>query len=123
LKMTKNMAYRAMEEEGAVEVRNAVGFRRTLEGFNRKPTSWLNTWIQSTAQYGIKTAMRYLREARLLPFVVGQIHDEILFEFPDDFVEEGVSRAKACMIAGMRDVLGQNVPVHVDESAVGKVWL
>jgi DNA polymerase I-like protein with 3'-5' exonuclease and polymerase domains len=123
LRRTRNMAYDAMKQEGPIEVTNGVGFRRVLEGFNRKPTSWLNTWIQSTAQYGMKSSFRYLREACLLPFIVGQVYDELLFEFPDDFVEEGVARAKACMIQGMRDVLGQTIPVHVDDTAVGKVWL
>jgi DNA polymerase-1 len=123
LKKTKNWAYRAMEvPDKAVVQTNAVGFRRYLEGYKRKPTSWLNTWIQSTAQYGIKTAMHYLQEARLLPFVCGQIHDEILFEFPDNRAEAYAERARACMVRGMQDVLGPLAPITVDVN-IGKVWL
>jgi hypothetical protein len=122
LKYTKNLAYRAMDsKEPRLEVTNAVGFRRYLEGYNRKPTSWLNTWIQSTAQSGMKSAMRYLNEALLTPFIIGQIYDEILFEFPDEFAEEGAERARLCMIQGMRDVLGQAIPVHVDKN-IAKFW-
>jgi DNA polymerase-1 len=110
------------KSDAAVIQTNAVGLRRVLEGYNRKPTSWLNTWIQSTAQAGIKTAMMYLSEARLLPFVCGQIYDEILFEFPDEQAPELAERAKTCMLRGMQDVLGPHAPIHVDVN-IGKVWL
>lgn len=123
LRVTKNMAYRAMDEEGPVEVRNLIGFRRWLEGNNRKPTSWLNTIIQSSAGYGLKASFRYLREAGLLPFLVAQIHDELIFEFPEEDADILVPHARACMIQGMRDVLGARVPVMVDDTAVAKVWL
>jgi DNA polymerase I-like protein with 3'-5' exonuclease and polymerase domains len=123
LRKTKNWAYRAMEStDTAVVQTNAVGFRRYLEGYNRKPTSWLNTWIQSTAQAGMKTAMMYLSEARLLPFVCGQIYDEVLFEFPNEQAPELAERAKTCMLRGMQDVLGPHAPIHVDVN-IGKVWL
>lgn len=123
LRVTKNMAYRAMEEPGPVEVRNMIGFRRILEGFNRKPTSWLNTIIQSSAGYGLKASFRYLMEAGLLVFLVAQVHDEVIFEFPEEDAVELTAIAKACLIKGMRDVIGKNAPVIVDDSALGKVWL
>lgn len=123
LKRTKNMAYRAMEEESErLTVTNKVGFRRFLEGFNRKPTSWLNTWIQSTAAYGMKQSFKYILEAALTPFVLGQVYDEILFEFPEEHAEEFALRAKLCMIQGMRDVLGPQVPVTV-EIDIGRTWM
>jgi DNA polymerase I len=123
LRITKDLAYRAMEvESDRITVTNRVGFRRYLEGFNRKPTSWLNTWIQSTAQAGMKSSFRYLNEAKLTPFILGQIYDEILFEFPEECAEDFAARAKACMIRGMKDVLGENIPVVVDVN-IGKTWL
>lgn len=128
LKAQRNKAYQAMDSrEQVIEIRNGVGFRRYLEKLNRKPTSWLNTWIQSTAGYGLKSSFRYLRIAGLLPFLVAQIHDELIFEFPGDPDSEEVlylvSAAKECLIAGMRDVLGANAPVIVDDTAVGRTWL
>jgi DNA polymerase-1 len=122
LKRTKNLAYRAMEsKDPRVTVVNQVGFRRFLEGFNRKPTSWLNTWIQSTAAYGMKHSFMHLREAMLTPFILGQVYDEILFEFPEEDAEEFAAVAKDCMIRGMRDVIGQNVPVTVSVD-IGRTW-
>jgi DNA polymerase I-like protein with 3'-5' exonuclease and polymerase domains len=123
LRLTKNLAYRAMETPGPVEVRNMVGFRRWLEGYSRKPTSWLNTIIQSSAGYGLKSAFRYLMEAGLLPFLIAQVHDELIFEFPEEDAPDLQQQAKACMIQGMRDVIGKYAPVIVDDTALGKVWL
>jgi DNA polymerase I len=123
LRVTKDLAYRAMEvESDRITVTNRVGLRRYLEGFNRKPTSWLNTWIQSTAQAGMKSSFRYLNEAKLTSFILGQIYDEILFEFPEECAEDFAARAKACMIRGMKDVLGENIPVIVDVN-IGRTWL
>jgi DNA polymerase-1 len=57
LRITRSQAYDAMKRpERRLELTNAIGFRRYLEGFNRKPTTWLNTWIQSTAGYGLKSS-------------------------------------------------------------------
>ena len=122
LKKTKNWAYRAMEQTGRVEVRNAVGFRRYLDGHDRKPTSWLNTWIQSSAGYGLKSSFGYLREASLLPFLCLQVHDELVFEFPEEDADALMEEAKACLIRGMKDVLGARAPVVV-EAKVATVWL
>jgi len=123
LRRTKNLAYRAMDAEGdRLTVENKVGFRRFLEGFNRKPTSWLNTWIQSTAAYGMKQSFMYINEAGLTPFVLGQVYDEILFEFPEENAEDFARKAKLCMIQGMKDVLGADVPVMV-EVDIGRTWM
>ena len=120
---TKNWAYDLIKSpEKRLEIVNAVGFRRYLEGHNRKPTSCLNTWIQSTAGYGIKSGFKHLREAGLLPFLCMQVHDELIFEFPEEDAEELAANAKACMIAGMREVLGAKMPVKVD-CAIGSIWL
>lgn len=122
LKKTKNWAYRAMEATGRIEVRNAVGFRRYLDGWDRKPTSWLNTWIQSSAGYGLKSSFGYLRECGLLPFLCLQVHDELVFEFPEDSSESLMEKAKACLIRGMKDVLGSSAPVVVEEK-IASVWM
>lgn len=123
LKKTKNLAYRAMEANAdRITVENKIGFRRFLEGFNRKPTSWLNTWIQSTAAYGMKNSFRLINEAGLTPFVLGQIYDEILFEFPEECAEEFARKARHCMVRGMREILGPEVPVVVAID-IGRTWM
>lgn len=136
LRYTKNKAYREMDSHlPAIEIRNAVNFRRTLERLNRKPTSYLNSWIQSSAGHGLKSSIPYLMGAGLLPFLCLQVHDELVFEFPGDparddndelidkDLEALVYTARDCMIQGMRDVLGQDLHVNVDTKAVGSVWL
>jgi DNA polymerase I-like protein with 3'-5' exonuclease and polymerase domains len=121
LKRTKGWAYDQLRsDDDRIEVNNAVGFRRYLEGLNRKPTSLLNTWIQSTAAYGMKSSFQYLNEAGLTPFVLGQVYDEILFEFPKEDADDFAQEAKRCMIRGMQDVIGQ-VPVSVSIDK-GRSW-
>jgi DNA polymerase I-like protein with 3'-5' exonuclease and polymerase domains len=127
LKYSKNWAYRAMDQPGPVEVRTLVGYKRILERWNRKPTSWLNTIIQSSAGHGIKSSFRRLMEMGLLPFLCLQVHDELVFQFPDklpggETYNDLSQVARQCMIEGMREVLGANAPVGVDPKA-GKVWL
>jgi DNA polymerase-1 len=115
MKRERNLAYdRIQNGPKVIEIHNMVGFRRYLEGFNRRPTSILNTEIQSDAGYGIKRSFHYLGKYGLFPFLIGQIHDELLFEFPESYAEEGTKRAQACMLLGMRDVLGRHAPVKVD---------
>jgi DNA polymerase-1 len=122
LRRSRGWAYEAMKaKDRRIEVRNAVNFRRLLEGYNFKPTSWLNTWIQSTAGYGLKASFKYLREAGLLPFLCAQVHDELLFEFPEEDAPQLAEQAQACMVVGMREVLGERVPVTV-EIEIGSVW-
>ena len=123
LRRVRNWAYKEMDRKAEViEARNLVGFRRILEGYNRKPTSLLNTIIQSTAGHGIKAAFPYLMEEGLLPFLCLQVHDELLFEFPEADAEEFTRRAEACLVQGMRDVLGSTAPVKV-KANTGTVWL
>lgn len=123
LRKTRNDAYRAMDEKGdRITVENKIGFRRHLEGHNRKATCWLNSWIQSTAAYGMKQSFLHINEAGLTPFVLGQVYDEILFEFPEEKADELAKQARACMVQGMRDVLGPNVPVVVAID-IGPTWV
>lgn len=127
LKKSKNWAYRAMDIPGPVEVRTMTGFRRILERWNRKPTSWLNTIIQSSAGHGIKSSFRLMMEHGLLPYLCLQVHDELVFQFPDR-LKSGETHhdlaevAKYCMVKGMQEVLGPKAPVGVEPKA-GKVWL
>lgn len=128
LKWSRNFAYRELDrQDGPVEVRTLTGMRRWLEGLNRKPTSILNTIIQSTAGHGIKSSFRYLMEAGLLPFLCLQVHDENIFEFPGEEkedVEPLAELAHDCMMKGMKEVLGENAPVIVEwRDTIGKVWL
>ena len=123
LRRTRSLAYEAMESKhDRITVSNAAGFRRYLEGWNRKPTSWLNTWIQSTAAYGMKNSFRYFNESGLTPFVLGQVYDEVLFEFPEDDAEDFAQEAKRCMIRGMQDVIGKTIPVVVAID-LGRTWV
>lgn len=123
LRRTKNLAYEALKSDNdRVTIYNKVNFRRHLEGWNRKPTSWLNTWIQSTAAYGMKSSFRYFNEAGLTPFVLGQVYDEVLFEFPEEHAWEFAEQAKVCMIRGMKDVLGETIPVVVSID-IARTWV
>lgn len=123
LKTIRQLAYeRTQTGPECLEVITAVGLRRYLEGFNRKPTSVLNTRIQADAGAGIKSSFGYLQEAGLLPYLIGQIHDELLFEFPDDQAQVLAERARRCMLQGMYDVLGKRAPVSITIN-IGASWL
>lgn len=121
----RNEAYNMLRSrDDRLDIRNLIGFRRYLEGRNRKPTSILNTIIQSSAAHGMKSSFRHLMEAGLLPYVCAQVHDEVLFEFPEDpkVYKPMVDLAQQCMVKGMQEVLGK-VKVHVDTKAVGYYWM
>jgi DNA polymerase-1 len=123
LQRTRSLAYdRIQTGPACLDVVNTVGFVRYLEGFNRKPTSVLNTRIQSDAGFGIKASFGYLHEMGLFRFLVGQIHDELLFEFPEEQADELAGLARSGMLAGMRSVLGRTAPVSV-EINIGTCWL
>lgn len=107
-------AYRRFDRHpGLVEVRNLIGMRRLLVGDTCKPTTYLNTIVQSTAGNGIKRGMKRCLDVGLGPYMIQQIHDELVFEAPDEIAEEVGNKAIAAMTRGMRDVLG-NVPVTVE---------
>lgn len=121
LRRRRAEAYSAFDRKTSqMAIYNMVGMRRILTGFDRKATTWLNTRIQSSAGYGIKSAVPYLMEEKLLPYIILQVHDEYVFEFPEEKAEEYADIAKQCMIDGMQDVLGM-VPVGVD-IAIGDTW-
>ena len=123
LRQVRSLAYERIQKGPVVlDVITTVGFRRYLEGYNRKPTSVLNTRIQVDAGSGIKSAFHYLQEEGLLPNLIGQIHDELLFEFPEPRAQDLAERARQCMLRGMYDVLGRTAPVSV-EINIGACWL
>lgn len=123
MRSQRSLAYqRCQTGPEVLDVPNAIGFVRWLEGYNRKPTSVLNSRIQSDAGAGIKSTFRYLNEAALLPCLVGQIHDELLFEFPERDAEALAGLAKTCMLRGMQDVLGKRAPISIDTN-IGRTWL
>jgi DNA polymerase I-like protein with 3'-5' exonuclease and polymerase domains len=68
----------------------------------------------------MKSSFQYLNEAGLTPFVLGQVYDEILFEFSEEDADDFAQEAKRCMIRGMQDVIGQ-VPVSVSIDK-GRSW-
>lgn len=127
LRYSKNWAYRAFDRTGPVKVTTLVGYVRWLEGFNRKATNWLNTTIQSSAGHGIKSSFRHIMEAGLLPFLCMQIHDELVFEFPDSnpYNDETpydlMKIAERCMLRGMQEVLGKDAPIRIEGKA-GSWW-
>lgn len=104
-------------------IRNLINAQRhlTRADGSLKATTAMNTPIQGTAGYGIKAALRYLMDAELLPYLIGQVHDEMLFLFPRDQLSDLVSTAKECMVKGMRQVLDWQAPVRVDEH-IGPSW-
>lgn len=108
------------KSKGVGVVRNLVGMRREVRGKDIKPTTCLNTIIQSSAGYGIKNALGKLVDFGYLVWLLAQIHDELLFEVPDEEVELFVVNIQAIMIDAMKEVLG-NYPVKVDIQ-VGKSW-
>lgn len=121
LRRRRAEAYSAFDlKPQQMPIYNMVGMRRVLTGADRKATTWLNTRIQSSAGYGIKSAVPYLMEEGVLEYLILQVHDEYVFEFPEDRAEEYANIAKQCMIDGMQEVLGL-VPVGVD-IAIGKTW-
>jgi DNA polymerase I-like protein with 3'-5' exonuclease and polymerase domains len=104
-------------------IRNLIDASRhlTRADGSLKATTAMNTPIQGTAGYGIKAALRYIMDAELLPYLIGQVHDEMLFLFPRDGLSDYVSTAKEAMVKGMRQVLDWQAPVRVDEH-IGPSW-
>lgn len=109
------------KKTGLGEIRNLVNMRRIVSGPQIKPTTYLNTIIQSSAGHGIKAALYRAQTQKLLPYLCAQIHDELLWEFPKDRAEELANLAERCMRVGMQDVLGTNVPVRCDIQ-IGETW-
>jgi len=81
----------------------------------------INTPLQGTAADLIKMAMieidREIKERKLQGKMILQIHDELIFEVPDEEIDPFKSLVKE----KMEGVLKLNVPIEV-HIAVGKNW-
>lgn len=81
----------------------------------------VNSPIQGTAADLIKMAMlkidHELRAQKFKGYMILQIHDELIFEFPDNELEKAASIIREAM----EGVLKLNVPLVVD-IAIGKNW-
>jgi DNA polymerase I-like protein with 3'-5' exonuclease and polymerase domains len=90
-----------------------------------KPQLRLNTPIQGSAGDGFKYAVALLWEKRREcpgdPKVVNLVHDEIVVEIGEEHAEAGRSWLERCMIAGMAEVAGPDVPVSV-EIVIADSW-
>ena len=108
----------------------ALGRRRTLRDIaSRNATARqsaerdaINTPVQGTAADLIKIAMvrvaRALREAGLKAQMILQIHDELLFDVPEDEVEQ----VKSIVKREMEGAMSLGVPLEVSVG-VGRNWL
>jgi DNA polymerase-1 len=90
-----------------------------------KPQLRLNTPIQGSAGDGFKYAVALLWERRRecpgAPKVVNLVHDEILVEIGEEHAEAGRAWLERCMIDGMAEVAGPDVPVSV-EIVIADSW-
>lgn len=127
-------AYRLADEGRPVWITLLNGAKRLLAGADLKATTILNTPIQGNAGVGLKSAMTMLRAAGLDQYLVETVHDELVFEVPDDEVERVAGVAETLpsgkvkwtggtvanvMVTGMRKYI--NVPIKVGV-AVGQEW-
>ena len=97
-----------------IQSRNA-----NLRGFAERTA--VNTPLQGTAADLIKLAMiridRRLAEERLQTSMTLQVHDELLFDVPED----GVERVRALVKEEMEGVIELKVPLVAD-CGVGPNW-
>ncbi len=81
----------------------------------------VNTPIQGTAADMIKVAMiniyKHIRQNNMQTKMIIQIHDELVFELPEDEIES----AKSVIIKEMENALKLDVPIKVD-IGMGKNW-
>jgi DNA polymerase-1 len=111
-------------------VTSLFGRRRYLHAINdrnysvrsRAEREAINMPIQGTASDIVKIAMlrvdKALRAEKLETRMIMQVHDELLFEAPDDEVE----RAKELIKREMEAAAELSVPLTVD-IGVGKNWM
>jgi DNA polymerase I len=90
-----------------------------LRGFAERTA--VNTPLQGTAADLIKVAMirieRKLREQKLQTRMTLQVHDELLFDVPEDEVDP----IRTLVKHEMENVIALNVPIVVDVG-VGQNW-
>jgi DNA polymerase-1 len=85
----------------------------------------LNTPIQGSAGDGFKYAVALLWERRHEcpgnPKVVNLVHDEVVVEIDEEHAEDGKAWLEVCMIDGMCEMAGADIPVAV-ELVVADNW-
>lgn len=103
----------------------ALGRRRFLQGFNDKYTTRINTQVQGTAGDIAKLAIVKLWEhISMAPQdeakLIAMVHDEIVLEVKEDFVDKWSQLLKASM-EGAGALLCKKVPI-VAEVSSGRTW-
>jgi DNA polymerase-1 len=85
----------------------------------------INHPIQGTAADIMKIAMlavdKALRDAQLKTRMTMQVHDELVFEVPENEVEQVMQIVEKCMRDTPTKALGMRVPLEV-EAATGPNW-
>jgi DNA polymerase I len=101
------------------------GRRRMLTGFNDKYTTRINTQVQGTAgdiaKIAIAMLWKEIKAARVSEaLLISMVHDEIVLEVEEEFVEKWTDRLKHCMEAA-GGVICKLVPI-VAEASFGTTW-
>jgi DNA polymerase I-like protein with 3'-5' exonuclease and polymerase domains len=101
------------------------GRRRILTGFNDKYTTRINTQVQGTAgdiaKIAIAMLWKEIKAARVREaLLIAMVHDEIVLEVEEEFVDKWLVRLKRCMEEAGGVVCKQ---VHiVAEASFGTTW-
>jgi DNA polymerase-1 len=101
------------------------GRRRILTGFNDKYTTRINTQVQGTAgdiaKIAIAMLWKEIKAARVREaLLIAMVHDEIVLEVEEEFVEKWLVRLKRCMEAA-GGVVCKHVHI-VAEASFGTTW-
>lgn len=101
------------------------GRRRLLSGFNDKYTTRINTQVQGTAGDIAKLAIlgiwSELRQAKSEEaFIIAMVHDEIVLEVKDTFVQKWSTALATAMVEAGR-VVCEQAPI-VAEASFGATW-
>lgn len=96
-----------------------------LTGFNDKYTTRINTQVQGTAgdiaKIAIAMLWKEIKAARAAEaLLISMVHDEIVLEVEEEFVEKWTVRLKYCMEAA-GGVICKLVPI-VAEASFGTTW-
>jgi DNA polymerase I len=88
-----------------------------------KPQLRLNTPIQGSAGDGLKYAAAFAWERRREcpgdPKLVNLVHDEVILEIDEEHAKVGKGWLERCMLEGMAEVAGADVPASVEIEIAG----
>jgi len=103
-------------------LRDIYSANQTVRGYAERNA--INSPIQGTAAEMIKLAMtrvhRELKKQNMQTRMILQVHDELVFDVPDNEIEQVTKLIKENMESAM--VLPHNVPINA-EAGTGKNWL